>query len=381
MRTLNVPLAVAGARLLRPATVTVEGRRIVSVREGRASGSTLPDGVLVPGLIDLQLNGMFGVDFQTAAAEEWVKVQESLPSTGVTAFLPTLITAPLDALGESLGVAAEVRRWSAGHPRSRLLGTHVEGPFLSPLRRGAHNPDWLLNPTAERISTLLECPAGPPMLITLAPELDGAMAAVERLVDRGVAVSIGHSDATAEQVSAAASAGARMVTHLFNAQRGIHHREPGVAGQGLADPRLTLGLIADLAHVVGPVLQLAFAAASGRIALVSDAAAAAGQPPGRYLLGGEVIEVADEGPPRRADGTLAGSALRLDQSIANVVGLGIDLVTAVDAASRVPADLFGLRELGRLAPGALADMVWLGDDLRTRACWIGGELAFGEVDW
>jgi len=170
-----------------------------------------------------------------------------------------------------------------------------------------------------------------------------------------------------------------MVTHLFNAQRGIHHREPGVAGQALIDPRLSLGLILDFHHVSETVCRLIFAAAGGRVVLVTDATAAAGQPAGRYRLGGDVIEVKDGGPPRRLDGTLAGSTLRLDDAIANAVKLGVDLGAAVDAASRLPADLIGRRDLGRIQSGAWADLVWLGEDLHTRATWIGGELAYGGV--
>jgi N-acetylglucosamine-6-phosphate deacetylase len=189
---------------------------------------------------------------------------------------------------------------------------------------------------------------------------------------------VGHSDATASQVAAAAGLGARMVTHLFNAQRPLGHREPGVVGQALTDPRLTSGLIADLHHVVGPVCGLAFAAAPGRIALVTDAAAPAGMPPGEYLLGGEPVTLgAGSGePPVRADGTLAGSSLRMDQAVANAVACGISLGDAVAAATRIPADLIGRPDLGRIAPGAAADLVWLSSSLTTRATWVGGQLVY-----
>ena len=195
----------------------------------------------------------------------------------------------------------------------------------------------------------------------------------------GVLVSVGHSDATAAQVAQAADAGARMVTHLFNAQRPLQHREPGVVGQALADPRLTSGLIADLHHVSGPACLIAFRAAPGRIVLVTDAAACAGMPPGRYLLGGEPIELPPGAgqPPVRADGTLAGSALRMDTAVANLVHAGLELSDAVAAATRIPADLLGCPDLGRIAPGAAGDLVWLGADLQVRATWIGGQQVFG----
>jgi N-acetylglucosamine-6-phosphate deacetylase len=385
MPTISAPRVVAEGRVLQPGTVVVEGERVAAVLEGPVPSSTsdvhLEQGVLAPGLIDLQLNGMVGVDFGSAPAEDWQRVQKALPSTGVTAFLPTLITAPLDSLAGGLEIAAAARAATVGQPVARILGVHLEGPFLAAQRRGAHDPAWLLDPTPERIDQLLEADGDILALVTLAPELEGGLDAIRRLSDRGVVVSIGHSDATAEQTTAAVEAGARMVTHLFNAQRGLHHREPGVVGQALVEPRLILGLIVDLSHVVALVCKLVFAAAPGRVALVTDATAAAGQPPGRYELGGEIIEVGPTGPPRRLDGTLAGGVLRLDEAVANAVGLGFDLALAIDAASRIPADVLGRGDLGRLAPGAVADLVWLGDDLHTRAAWIGGKLAFGEVDW
>jgi N-acetylglucosamine-6-phosphate deacetylase len=259
-----------------------------------------------------------------------------------------------------------------------VLGVHLEGPFISPRRRGAHNPDWIVPPSPGALDELLAAGAGLVRVVTLAPEVDGGLAAVAQLSEAGVLASVGHSDATGAQVAAAAGAGARMVTHLFNAQPAIKSREPGVAGQALADPRLTSGLIMDTHHVAPANCTLAFAAAPGRICLVTDAAACAGMPPGEYLLGGEPITLppGDGVPPRRADGGLAGSALRIDRAVANMVEAGAGLAAAVAAASRVPADLIGRPDLGRLAPGAAADLVWLDDGLRAAATWIDGERVY-----
>lgn len=353
---------------------------ISSVSAGRPTPPadvTLADGYLLPGLVDLQVNGYFGIEFQTADAARWAEVAARLPSTGTTSFVPTIITAPVDQLAATLRAA---RDYLPDLPAdsARVLGVHVEGPFISAARRGAHNPAWMSDPTPAAIAELVEAGRGLLRMVTLAPERPGALAAVEQLTEAGVLVSVGHSDALAEQVAAAADRGARMVTHLFNAQRGLSHREPGVAGQALTDPRLTSGLIADLHHVAGPVCGLAFRAAPGRIALVTDAAAPAGMPPGEYLLGGEPVTLPDTdgAPPVRADGTLAGSALRLDVAVANAVGCGVSLTAAVAAATSIPADLIGRPDLGRLAPGAAADLVWLGPDLRTRATWLGGRLVY-----
>lgn len=381
MHVIHAPRVVADGVPLGPACVAVEHGRVVGVAAGETYGGLrpevlLPSGVLVPGLVDLQVNGCYGEDLVAAGPAGWAEVTRRLPETGVTAFLPTFITAPVPSL------LAALRRTAALLPDlsgARVLGVHVEGPFLSPRRHGAHDPALLRHATPAALDALLDAAPGLVRIFTLAPELPGGLDAVRRLSAAGVVVSIGHTDATAAQAEAAADAGARLVTHLFNAMRPLHHREPGVVGQALVDPRLVCGLIADLHHVAGPVCRLAFTAAAGRVVLVTDSVAAAGMPPGEYDLGGQQVAVDALGLPRRADGTLAGSGLRLDAAIANAVAAGVDLRSAVDAASRLPADLVGRPDLGRIAPGAQADLVWLGDDLSTRAAWLGGALAHGQV--
>jgi N-acetylglucosamine-6-phosphate deacetylase len=422
----RVITALPGAPVLEPGYVVTAGGVVTEAGQGGPPGSPdveLASGVLVPGLVDLQVNGYFGVEMQAADPAAWATVAGQLPGTGCTAFLPTFITAPVKRLATALGFVAEnlpERRWRG----ARVLGVHLEGPFISPRRRGAHNPDWIVPPSPAALGELLAAGAGLVRLVTLAPEVDGGLAAVGQLAGAGVVVSVGHSNATGAQVAAAAGAGARMVTHLFNAQPAIKSREPGVAGQALADPRLTSGLIMDTHHVATANCTLAFAAAPGRICLVTDAAACAGMPPGEYLLGGEPITLppGDGVPPRRADGGLAGSALRIDRAVANMhaallargdnpplrlpgglppeppapanrwlggdtpsarpaspaiaLADGAGLAAAVAAASRVPADLIGRPDLGRLAPGAAADLVWLDDDLRAAATWIEGERVY-----
>jgi N-acetylglucosamine-6-phosphate deacetylase len=362
-----------------PGFVEIDGGQVVASGQGRPPRRpdlVLPEGVLVPGFVDIQVNGYYGVEFQTADAARWAFVAQRLPATGTTAFMPTMITAPLDELAESLRTAAGFV--PAMEQGARVLGVHVEGPFIAPSRRGAHNPAWIIGPSADAVRELLTAGAGVLRIVTIAPELPGALEAIGEIATAGVLASVGHSDATADVVEAAASAGARMVTHLFNAQRPLGHREPGVIGQALTDPRLTSGLIVDLYHVSRAACQIAFAAAPGRIALVTDAAACAGMPPGEYLLGGEPITLpAQEGaPPVRADGTIAGSALRMDRAVAHAVSCGLPLPLAVAAASRIPADLIGRGDLGRIAPGAAADLVWLSPELTTWATWVGGRLVY-----
>ena len=381
MHVIHAPRVVANSVPLGPACVAVSDGLIVGVVAGETYGGVRPDvvlpsGVLVPGLVDIQINGCFGVDFVAADPAGWAEVSRRLPETGVTSFVPTFITAPVPDLVAALRRTAALPADLGG---ARVLGVHVEGPFLAADRHGAHDPALLRDPSPDAVDALIEAAPGLLRMHTLAPERPGALAAIRRLVEAGVLVSVGHSDATAEQTEAAADAGARLVTHLFNAMRPLHHREPGVVGQGLTDPRLTCGLIADLHHVAAPVCRLAFAAAPGRIVLVTDAVAAAGMPPGTYDLGGQQISVDPLGLPRRSDGTIAGSGLRLDAAIANVVAAGVDLRSAVDAASRLPADILGRPDLGRIEAGAVADLVWLGDDLTARASWLAGRLAYGQL--
>jgi len=379
---ITAPRVVPGLgepAILEPGYVLVTDGRVAEVGRGtppRRPDLALGSGYLVPGLIDLQVNGYFGVNLADVEPAGWALLARRLPETGTTAFLPTFVTAPVAEMSQALRCASVlVADPPAG---ARVLGVHLEGPFLAPTRAGAHRRGWMVTPTQAAAASLLAAGAGALRVVTLAPEVEGGLAAVAALASAGVVVSIGHSDATARQVAAAADAGARMVTHLFNAQRPLHHREPGVVGQALTDPRLTSGLIADLTHVAAAACAIAFAAAPGRICLVTDASAAAGMAPGRYRLGGNLVEVrpGDDQAPRLADGTLAGSVLRMDRAVANAVAAGVGLAEAVAAATRIPADVLGRPDLGRLNPGAAGDLVWLDDDLRAQATWVAGERVY-----
>ena len=380
MPIISAPRMLVEGQLTGPAHVVVEGGIVVDVNDGTATqGVVLDHGVLTPGLIDLQINGSYGVDFVDAGPDEWLSVACRLPETGVTAFQPTFITAPVDRLLVGMKQAADAFPQLEASPESaRPLGVHLEGPFLSPHQAGVHDVSFMHPATAADLDALL-APGVVDVIsmMTLAPELPGALEAVRRLRAEGIVVSLGHSDARGSEVAAAVEAGARMVTHIFNAQRGLGHREPGVAGQALADPRLTVGLIADLHHVAAEICIVVMQAARGRVALVTDAVAAAGMPPGSYELGGQQIRIEPgEGLARRSDGTIAGSSLSLDAAVRNLVGIGVAAPDVLDAATRVPADVLGRTDLGRLAAGAKADLVWWSDDLRPLRVWIDGKVAY-----
>jgi N-acetylglucosamine-6-phosphate deacetylase len=380
------PRALVDRAITGPAYVRVHNGQIVEVNAGTGVGpesaEVFDTGLLTPGLVDIQVNGAFGIDFAEADEQSMRLVATSLPGTGVTSFLPTLITAPVPVILEQAHHVLAAARALEGTLAARPLGVHLEGPFLSPVRHGVHEPDLMALPTPELVDLILRDTTVMSALrmVTLAPELTGALEFVRRLVDAGVLVSVGHTDATAAQVKAAADAGARMVTHLFNAQRGLGHREPGVPGAALVDHRFTLGLIADLAHVAGDICKLVFQLAGDRVALVTDAVAAAGMPPGRYQLGGEDVLLTDDGVPRSPAGTIAGSALTLDRAVRNIIGIGVDPAVALCAATVVPADVIGEPTLGRLAPGARADLVWWDDEMRPRKVWVAGEVVFDAAD-
>jgi N-acetylglucosamine-6-phosphate deacetylase len=377
------PKALVGRAITGPAYVRVHNGQIVEVGSGtEGTAEVFQSGLLTPGLVDIQVNGAFGIDFAEADEQGLRMVATSLPSTGVTSFLPTLITAPVPVILEQAHNLIAAERALEGIAAARPLGVHLEGPFLSPVRHGVHEPDLMALPTPELVDLILRDSTVMSALrmLTLAPELSGALDFIRRLVDAGVLVSVGHTDATAAQVKAAGDAGARMVTHLFNAQRPLGHREPGVPGAALVDPRFTLGLIADLAHVAGDICKLVFQLASDRVALVTDAVAAAGMPPGRYQLGGEDVLLTDEGVPRSPTGTIAGSALTLDRAVRNMISIGIDPAVALCAATVIPADVIGEPTLGRLTPGARADLIWWDDDMRPRKVWVGGEVVFDAAD-
>ncbi len=383
MAIISAPQLLVDGRLIGPAVVEVDAGVITAVRTSptacTADRIDLAGGILSAGLVDLQVNGFAGTDLVGATPAQWRDVQLRLARTGVTSFLATYITAPIPDLVAGLGraaaaqAAADTGAGSDGGVASRLLGVHLEGPFLSEQYHGAHDPRLMIDPTPAAVAELLSGPPGVLALVTLAPERPGALAAIEALRAAGVCVSIGHTAATAAQVTAAADAGARMVTHVFNAQRGLAHREPGVPGQGMADPRLSLGLICDLHHVSEVICSLVLRAALGGVLLVTDAIAATTMPAGRYLLGGvEVIVETDGGLPRRADGTIAGSALTLDAAVRNAVRCGASPAQALLAATATPAALLGRTDVGDLRVGAAADLVWWSDDLQVQRVWVGG---------
>jgi N-acetylglucosamine-6-phosphate deacetylase len=320
-------------------------------------------GIAAPGLVDLQVNGFAGVDFMRADAAEIRRAAEAILETGVTAFQPTLITASEDDLVRA------IREIPTGGTGPRVLGVHLEGPFLAPARLGAHDGANRRDPDPALAARLLD--AGPVTYMTLAPELPGALELIALLRSRGVTVSLGHTDATAEEATAAFRAGACTVTHLFNAMRPFRHRDPGIAGAALARPDVVIQLILDGTHVATETARIVWAVAGGRLALVTDAMAAAGAGDGSYSLGDGEVRV-DRGVARRADGVLAGSSLTLLEAVRNLNALGVPLAEAVSAASAVPARVLRRDDVGSIRPGSPADVIVLDDALGLRRVLVAG---------
>ncbi|GMA32642.1 N-acetylglucosamine-6-phosphate deacetylase [Litorihabitans aurantiacus] len=276
---------------------------------------------------------------------------------------------------ERLRRAVEDNAVTPRHAVARILGAHLEGPFISPDRCGTHRPAWMVPPTREHLEALLGHDAVRETLltVTLAPELPGATEAIQRLVGDGRIVSLGHTDALAAQVHAAADAGATMVTHLFNAQRPLGHREPGVVGAALADERLFLGTILDGRHVAASVVGIVLAAARGRVVGVTDAIATAGLPPGTWLtFGGAEVAGDEHGVGRRRDGTIAGAGIVLDEGVRRMIAAGLDPAVVLASCTEVAARSIGRDDVGHLRAGALADLVWWDSSWHPDRVWVGG---------
>ena len=357
---LGVAAAVVDGLLVK-GDVEVEDGRVVAV--GRAGGSS---GLAIPGLVDLQVNGYGGIDVLHATADEILQLGVELARTGVLWYQPTLITAP-----EGLTLLALATIGDAlGGPGARILGAHLEGPFLSPKRPGAHPVEQLHTPDLDLLASFLlgGCAV---TTVTLAPELPRADELIEALVGRGITVSLGHTDASAPVAHAAFDQGATTVTHLFNAMRPFTARDPGVVGAALSRPDVIVQMIADGTHLAPETILAIWRAARGRIALVSDAIAAAGLGDGAFRVGTVDVKVED-GVSRCADGTLAGAVRPLAWGLRMLVELGVPIVEAVDAMTRTPARVIGRDDIAVLRPGGPADIVVLDDDFAVVSVLIRG---------
>jgi N-acetylglucosamine-6-phosphate deacetylase len=378
---LGVAAALVGGELLDGDVEVLDGR-VAAVGLGAPSGSR----IAAPGFVDLQVNGFAGVDFSAPGDDGHALAGAALLAGGVTAFQPTLVTGALDATRAALARMPGVAPGQAGEPpegrpgadslapsgRSapRIIGAHLEGPFISPARPGAHDASAIRPPDPAALDALLA--AGPVSQVTLAPELPGAAALIDTLVARGVTVSLGHTEADAATAHRAFERGASAVTHLFNAMRRPAPRDPGVAFAALGREGVFVTLIVDGRHLADDTVRAAWRAAGDRLVLVSDAVAAAGAPDGEYTLGGTVPVRSEAGTVSTGDGALAGSTLTMLRAVRNSHALGIPLAIALRAATEAPARMARRPDLGHLAPNARADLVILDDRLDLHQVLLAG---------
>jgi len=331
--------------------------------------------IVVPGLVDLQVNGFAGVDLRRADPDGYRHAAAALAAHGATAVQPTFYGLDLDGYLSSLSVLEEVaaeQRNALSPSGTRMLRAHLEGPFLNPLFKGAHDETTFLAPSIEVADRLVD--TGLVGFMTVAPELPGAIEVVEHLAGRGVVVSIGHSDADVDQTVAAIAAGARHLTHCWNAHRRLSSRDPGPAAVALVRPSLVLGLIVDGTHVADETVRLTLKSAEGRVAATTDAIAPAGLGSlDDWEEGSGTIVSIRERRATLADGTLAGSLATPIEVLRNLVHLGLDVPDAVDACGGVQRRLLGLPEVA-LRPGDVADLVVLDEGLDVRATFVDGHV-------
>lgn len=354
------------------AAIFIEDGVITRVSPGLDLGAdvVVSDGVIAPGFVELQINGAYGVDFTTDAGSI-VEASARLPAGGVTAFVPTVITSPFDDYPRRLAEARE----AAGDARgAEVLGLHLEGPYLSPRRPGAHDPSLLRAIDVDEILAWAE----PDIvrIVTLAPELPGATAAIRALQARGILVSVGHSNASYEEAVTAFDAGIAWGTHLYNAMSPLGQREPGLMGALLVSP-VPVGLITDGVHSHPAMVKVAYRCkGADGIAIVTDAMEAMGMAPGIYRLGDRSV-IVDSSTARLADGTLAGSILTMDAGVRNMVEFsGCMQVEALAMASATPARILGLARKGRIAAGCDADLTILDGTGRVAETWARGERVY-----
>ncbi len=362
-RRLGVGAAFVDGALV-TGDVAVSDGEIVAI--GLSGAGT---GIAIPGFVDNQINGYYGVDLLNAEVDEIVEMGEALLHDGVVAYQPTLITSDFTQLRQAAARISEARqRRTTG---ARILGMHLEGPFLSLRRAGTHPVQYLREPDRAHLDALLAC--GEVAMMTIAPELPGALDLIDECVRRGVVVSLGHSAATSEEARRGFEAGATAVTHLFNAMEPMSARSPGLAGQSLSRADVTVQIIADGVHVSDEMLRLAFRAAPQRCVLVSDAIAAAGVDRDVVQLG-DVTVLINDGEARRVDGTLAGSIGKLRDSLIRLHSLGIDTLDALCAVISRPQQLVAATDVASLRPGSPANFFVLDDGLKMTHHVINGDM-------
>ena len=354
--------------------VIVDGQHYpgdISIKDGVVDQIGLPpgkSGIVIPGFVDVQVNGFAGVDFTTATRQSWDMANKRLASTGVTTYLANIISNDVQAVESSLKVAREIQA-SPGPLSAKLAGVHLEGPFLSKEKAGIHRESHLREPELELLLGWID--AGPVAMTTIAPEIPGALSIISAVAHKGVRVSLGHSNSTSDEAIAGFDAGATSVTHIFNAMSGITARSPGLAGAALARDEVWLQLILDYAHVDEILVALLIKWVAKRLVLVTDCLPITGTSGTTLTLGGTEIQLV-KGKAVNAEGVLAGSTLTMGESLRNAVESGMNEVDAINATSLNPLQLLDPSQQALLSPGATADLLVLSDSLSLEKVFVSG---------
>ncbi len=363
------------AILIRDGVIESVGPRSgVSLPAG-ATEIEAPDGIATPGFVDVHIHGAGGHDVMEATGDALKVVAKTIAAHGTTSFVATTVTSNPDSICKSAeGIAEYISlQYQASDSRAEVLGIHFEGPFISPARPGVHPLEWIHLPSADMLARFIQAASGHAQILTIAPELLGAMPCIDAARKAGLVVGMGHTDATYEQARAAIAHGVHHAIHVYNAMRPFTHRDSGVIGAVLTSPEVTAELIADGIHVEDIAMKMLLQAkGAAGVILISDGTSATGMPDGKYMLGEMEVTVI-EGACRNAQGKLAGSALTLDRSLRNVVNLGIPLADALCMLTLNPAKLLGIEfKKGSLRAGADADILLLDQNLLVTQTWTRG---------
>lgn len=378
------PIVVYASKVLTPTEeisdclILVEGKRIVSI--GHRDEVKVPDGALdyvatgmtvVPGFVDIHIHGAGGHDVMEGNTRALDRITSTVARYGTTSMLATTVTAPVEDTCKSLeGIARYIKNQEKQEENPRLaaeiLGIHLEGPFISKVRRGVHPPNAIAKPSVEVFQEFLKASEGLVRILTIAPEIPGAMELIKAAIAAGVVAAMGHTDADFDQARAAIRAGVRHAVHTYNAMRPFTHRDPGVLAAVMTDIDITAEIIVDLVHVAGPAIQVLLGTKGfDTVLLVTDGIAATGMPDGTYRLG-TLEAIVEDGIARSSEGKLAGSTLTMDRALRNMVSLGVPFNDAVRMATILPARRLGIAgKKGILAVGADADLVVLTPDLHV----------------
>nr|WP_274364257.1 MULTISPECIES: N-acetylglucosamine-6-phosphate deacetylase [unclassified Paenibacillus] len=361
-----------------PASVVIEGRTIVGIAPPHAEIDAeteidAREGLLIPGMIDVHIHGARGRDMMDGTVDSVEEVSRACAGTGCTSFLATSVSS---ALEDVMGMISSVKKTAGNEPGALIAGIHLEGPYLHPKRKGMQNEAYLRHPSIEEMERILAHAGELVRMVTLAPELPGGMEMVAYLKERGIVVSVAHSDATYEEAKRAFAIGASHVTHCFNGMRPIHHRDPGLVIAAFEEEHVSVQAIVDDVHLHPAIVRLMYREKTAdRMVLITDALQAMGMGDGEYMFGGHRVTVTN-GVARLQDQTLASSTVTMNEALRKAVASGIPLGDAVKMASATPAGIIGLARKGLISPGNDADLVLLNDDFEVLWTMIEGRMVF-----